>query len=100
MTKEQIIKDFEANFLDGDHVSNRGLTKFYVDGALEIANHFYELGKEEGRLSESQEEREAWDRYAAAGMQWNTDDMNRIENLAIRADAMLSERRKRFGGKE
>lgn len=53
-------------------------------------------------LSEDAEERYAWDRYAAAGLHWNTEDTSQeLANLfAQRADAMLSERRKRFGGKE
>jgi hypothetical protein len=97
MTKEQIIEDFESNFLNGDRVSNNGLRKFYLDGVLEIANHFYEKGKDECRLSEEQEEREAWDRYVSAYASSPCRGTETSNGCAGLADNVLAERRKRFG---
>ena len=46
------------------------------------------------------EEREAWDRYAAASLSAETEGWSHApETHAHVADLMLAERRKRFGGK-
>ena len=42
-----ITKELEDNFLDGDKIDDCGSTTFTVEGALDIAKHFYELGQEE-----------------------------------------------------
>lgn len=76
MTKEQILDIF---------------SRLTVEDAAEILANAWQ----EGRLSEEREEREAWDRYFASIRPqegWYRSDR------AQEADAMLSERRKRFGG--
>ncbi len=41
MTKQQIQKEFEQNFLDGGSVDDCGDVTFTARGALDIAEHFY-----------------------------------------------------------
>lgn len=87
MNKEQILDIF---------------SRLTVEDAAEILANAWQ----EGRLSEEREEREAWDRYASAVL--TRAGMDETGNFcayspleaARHADAMLSERRKRFGGKE
>ena len=50
MTKEQhieIIKHFESNFLDGDSINDCGGITFTLNGTLDVAEYFYQKGKED-----------------------------------------------------
>lgn len=95
MQKEQIkkiIKEFEANFLDGDKIDDCGGAKFTVSGVLDVAEFFYLSGREDEKenITESIKSHKFNFFKAKTGLiDGNVILSNISEDLCIKADELI-----------